>query len=340
MLSLKDGLLRTDLPVVESCIKDLRRNCRCTSCYYNRLSKCEKDHRALFVGVISHFIAHTLALSLFDFLEALLIHLSSEHCEFPNFKNAITSILTQGRSEPVVCPAMDILQVALSLVGHNVEDGISSQQWVISSFKGQVVYPKIFETQCFEKRGYLMISWAAGLLRYEGESYSQGVSERSSTLIPDTLIHHDSETVNILRNLVPDQKLVWKVSRGDNILYVNMGIQDTINGLRHMSKNPLWVLLNLAHSFILKICPHPSDSPLAKSYRLQYTGPLSPYKIDLCDNRIHPHMISAAAVEGNDGLRMLCLTYSYPAPCVIRKDACLTCCIDLCQRTGYSLIIC
>ena len=342
LLSLKDGLLITDLPLVESYINDLRRKCTCTPCSYSdHSSKCERDHGASFFNAISPIIAHILALSLFDFPEALLIHLRGQRSAVTTLDNAVISIFEQGRSEPVICPAGEILQLALSLVGHDVEDDFRFNQWVISSFKGQVVYPKIFETQCLEKRGYLMISWAPGLLQYDGESYSRGVSETLSTLMPDTLSHHGSETVNIPRNLVPDQKLVWQVSRGDNILHVNMGIQDTINGLRHISKTPFRVLLNLAHSFMLETCPHPSDSPLAKTYPwLQYTGPLNPYCIEESDSKNDPHMISVAAVEGNDGLRMLCLTHSHPAPFVIRRDACLTCCIDICQRTGYPLIIC
>lgn len=338
--SLKEGLLIADLPLVQVYIDDLKKNCKCTPCSYSDgSSKCEGNHERHFITAISLLAADILALSLFEFPEALLVYLSGHRVEVASFYDSVSSILEQGQSESSVCPIGEILLHALSLVGHEAEKGFSIRQWVITSFKGQVAYPKIFQTQCIQKQGYLILSWAPGLLQYDGGNYSRGVSDILSTLMPDTLSSQGSETVNISRNLVPDQRLVWQVSRDDNFLRINMGIQETTKGWRHISKTPFRVLLNLAYSFFLETCPHPSDSALVKpNIRLKYTGPLNPYSSE--DSSPTSDQISVAAVEGNDGLRMFCLTWAHPAPFVIREGACLACCVDVCQRTGYPMIIC
>ena len=337
---LKEGLLITDLPLVEKYVDDCEKSCKCTSCSYSdQSSKCTEDHRGTFLRKISVIVADVLALSLFEFPEALLVYHSGCQNECSSLRDSVFSILELGQTKPAICPIGEILSYALTLVGHDFQRNFELKRWVISSSKGQVVYPKIFETQYFEKRGFLMICWAPGLLQYDGENYAHGGSEIMTTSMLDTLSSQGSETANIPRNLVPDQKMIWQVSRSDNFLQINVGVQDTIKRLRHISKTPFLVLSNLAHSFIMETCPHPSDSVFAKpNTRLRYTGPLNPYWSE--DSEPPSDQISVAAVEGNDGLRMLCLTYRYPAPFVIRKGACLACCVDVCRRTGYCIIIC
>ena len=150
-------------------------------------------------------------------------------------EGSIVSILQKGPSDPVIRPAGSIIRFAYHLVGHGIGIGVQERNWVIYSFKGQVVCLKMFETQSLEKWGYLTMCWAPGQLRYDGENYMQGLSEILDNVVLDALSSQVSETVNIPENLVPNPKLIWQVSYGDDILHINMSIQDTINGLRRIS---------------------------------------------------------------------------------------------------------
>ena len=334
LISLKDGLLVTDLPFVKKYIDGRKKSCTRTPCRCSNI--CKGDNGGNFLRRLSYILADVLALSLFDFPETLLVALRGGISQVSTFRNAVFSILKQSQSEPVVCPITEILQYAVRLVGHDV-DNMNNR--VISSFRGQVVYLKIFESNRLEKRGYLMINWAPGLLQYDGENYSSGLSEPLSNLHQDTLSSQGSLTVNIPRNLVPGQRLVWQVSPGDDILLINMGIQDSIHGLRHISKTPFRVLLNLEYSFFMETCPHPSDSELAQPNNLlTYTGPLEPFRSGEDDH--HPGQINVIAVKDNDGLRILSLASGSYQPYVIQRGAYLACCVDICQRIGCQTIVC
>ena len=52
-----------------------------------------------------------------------------------------------------------------------------------------------------------------------------------------------------------------------------------------------------------------------------------------------PEVISVVAVAGSDELRFLSLTREITQPMVIRGDACLVCCLDICRRAGFSMLI-
>ena len=138
----------------------------------------------------------------------LVLYLSGCRNEIRTLENVISSILTQDRSKPVICQISGLLHHALGLIGHDVDYDVRAKAWVVSSFRGQVAYPKIFETHFLEKRGYLTISWAPRLLQYDSERHSKGVSETLPNLQSDTLGSQDNMKVNIPRNLVQAQKLV------------------------------------------------------------------------------------------------------------------------------------
>ena len=58
------------------------------------------------------------------------------------------------------------------------------------------------------------------------------------------------------------------------------------------------------------------------------------------DNPEYADHIAVVALHGNDGMRFLALGYSRHSPGVIRQNACLKCCLDLCRREDLRFVLC
>lgn len=128
---------------------------------------------------LASFAADVLALSLFDNSANLLVHFnhqqSGRHVDATQrsqLRTAIGIILQRGVRQSI--GISHLLDWALSLIGHDVHDDLQKAGWVISNFYGQVVYPKLYETQSLQKRGFLTLSWAPGQLFYNGNIYKRG----------------------------------------------------------------------------------------------------------------------------------------------------------------------
>jgi hypothetical protein len=337
--SLKEGILIGDLPAVVSHLQYLKRHCTCLSCDSLGATSYEICEAEQFFFHLAYLVADVLALSLFDGPETPLVYLNHCRSGSDSFLMAILSILTKGL--PSMCEITEVLQWALTLVGHNVMEDVQKGKWVISCYKGQTIYPKLFETQRLEKRGYLTLSWAPGLLRYDGEAYPRGVGVVNSTSTRDPVTSRPQNTVTIPLNLLPEYRLVWRIARQDAFLEINLGLEDSSKKYSHVLHPPFHVLTNMASILMLEACPHDAKCSLRNpDWFCAYTGPFSPMAIgpDLEDN---DGKVGLVAVDGNDGLRMFALSaYPPPFPFVLRQNSCLSCCLDICRRSSYPVVIC
>jgi hypothetical protein len=336
LVSLKDGLMVTDLPLVSLHLEDLRRSCPCRTCSSTG-PMFEACKIAVFMGRLSEFAADVLLLSLFESPEALLVYNGNHRTS--DFTYAIRQILTTGKQNTV--PLTNVLQAALSVVGHDVADDLNRDVWVLSCYKGQAMYPKLFETRCLQDPGYLTPSWAPGLLCYDGEVYSKAIGDRGAGQTFGRRRPNDMATkdVNLPINLVPDQRLVWRVVRADGFLRINVGIE--VDGTwMSMIYSPFIMLINLSFALIASSCPHSADEPLKSPDKwCQYTEPSEP--LGSSEPTVDPNFISIVAVDGNDGLRMYSLGfYNDPFPFVVRNGACIACCLEICRMAGYPAIVC
>lgn len=338
LISLKEGNLVGDLPLVELHIQHLEKLCTCLKCNplgTTSYKSCEVD---MFFSHLTDLVADILALSLFDCSEKLLVHLNHKvnRSGGDTFKKAIHSILTTGL--PSLCSVTDFLHWALALVGHNVSEDVQNCTWVISCFKGQAVYPKLFETQDLEKRGYLTLSWALGLLRYDGEVYERGVGVHTSANAEDHITSHPQNNVTIPLNLLPGYGLVWRVTHKNGFLEVNLGLEGPDNNHNHVVHAPFRILTNLASALVLEVCRHDANCSLRNpDWFCAYTGPISP----MTNTENTSRKVGLVAVDGNDGLRMFALSaYPSPFPFILRGKSCLSCSLAVSQRTNYPVIIC
>jgi hypothetical protein len=277
------------------------------------------------------------SLSLFESLEALLVY-SGNH-RTSNFSYEIRQILTTGK--PSVVPLKNVLQPALSVVGHDVSDDLEQGLWVLSCYKGQAVYPKLFETRRIQDPGYLTLSWAPGILRYDGEVYSKAIGYRGAGQTLDYSRPNDMATkaVNQFINLVPDQRLVWRVTQEDGFLRISVGIE--VDGTwMSMNHSPLTMLMGLSSAIITRSCPHSADEPLKTPDKwCQYAEPSQPL-LSLKHVK-DPNFVNVVAAEGNDGLRMYALGFcNNTLQSVIRDGTCIACCLEICRIAGYPATIC
>jgi len=103
---------------------------------------------------------------------------------------------------------------------------LKQESWLMSSYCGQVFYPRLFEIRTLDRQGLLTLSGAPGVLRFEGGTYSRAVSPESefyiltATLIPIT----SKLTIPVDRsiNFLADHSTNWRVTIDDNQLYVSL----------------------------------------------------------------------------------------------------------------------
>jgi hypothetical protein len=337
--SLKEGILIGDLPAVVLHLQYLKQHCTCLSCDSLGATSYEICEAKKFFLHLTYLATYVLALSLFDDSETLLVYLNHCRSGSDSFITAIHSILTTGL--PSMCNITEVLQWALTLVGHNVLEDVQKCKWVISCYKGQAVYPKLFETRRLEKRGYLTLSWAPGLLRYDGEAYPRGVGVGNSSITRDPVTSRPQNTVTIPLNLLPEYRLVWRIARQDAFLEINLGLEDSSKKYSHVLHSPFHVLTNMASILMLEACPHDAKCSLRNpDWFCTYTGPFSPMAI-VPGSEDNDGKVGLVAVDGNDGLRMFALSaYPPPFPFVLRQNSCLSCCLDICRRASYPVVIC
>ncbi len=331
---LDESQLISDLPLVRQHLRHLVESCACQLCQeqpipsHKRFYRCKKE---AFLYSFSQFAADILALSIFECPDGLLISLDPGKFT-DGFANAITSIIESGR--PTACPVKHILACALRLVGHKDV----ATEWVISCYKGQAVYPRVYETGDICQPGYLVLYWAPGLLSFEGESYSRAVGYTSSSSENSAMTEQLSH--------VPDEGLEWKVVRRDGYLEVNPAC-GKITGTAS------YILRNLAETLIIRDCPHGSASPFYRpdlfdkygdsdlpfeelSSKSQYEKRGQPLVYFLIKEKVWMVAIKREAINGDVGLCMFVM--SVPDPTLrmtyfaIRSNACLHCCLNLCRK--------
>jgi len=329
------GLRIADLPVVKLHLKTTKEDCLCSKCCHPGLKfkPCATD---MFFHKLAFILADILALSLFEYPNAPLVHLQHHRDGSNPFKQAIYSIISTG--ELAYCNLLYLQQYALELVGHNVLEDVKESRWVMSCFKGQVVYPSLYETSGYNKRGYLTLNWLPGLLRYDGDVYARVIGDEISSIGNDPFIGvHD--TVTRPCNLVSDIKLVWRVVKGDTVLQVSLGLSSQKRDISSCQFSPCTILKNLSSALLLEACPHSPAAVLESPDEFcAFTGPLHVTAIPSQKNGIQ--VVGVVAVDGSNELRIFSLCAGGTViPMVLRKDACLSCCLDACRKTNYPVVI-
>lgn len=349
---LESGHQVTDLPLVKLHLESLKKACPCHLCCiplnFEMQARCLKD---AFLYDAALFLSDALALSLFDCSENLLVRIENgreRRCD--DFHGAVYNIFIPKAGDSMMhcyCEIRFLLDWALMLVGHNVGIKMSSSHWAMSCFKGQAVYPTIFDTNHIKKRGYLALSWLPGILEFRGEKY-EVVKDYADVQQAPTRRDHilSSEEVYRPLNSYPSYSLKWRVNARDGFLGLGVCLEgSSIEILR----NPLQIINTLASSLVFERCLHNRDAELQSADLLcVYTSPLNPKNhygdktsVVAVDGADHLRFYSLVAVDGADNLQFYYKRGSITiiVPMVVRIDACLECCLAVCRTADCSILV-
>ena len=272
------GIGLTDLPVMALHLRTLKEEFQCAGCYpaggdgaVCKLVRFRAD--------FSVVVADILALSLFDNPEGLRVSniLHRPHRNNSNeFVKAIQLTVEYGAAGD--CNIVSLLNWGLQLVGHNVKQ-LEGKSWVMTSYKGQTIWPKIYDTHVFAKRGFLSLYWLPGLIRYKNQVYSRAFGPDMIQIGADPVTGTCQENVSGPRNLCHGMELEWNVVPDEDGIIVTTGVRDGTKKYGLAASCPTLVLTSLSNAFLVEECCHGPDANLVKPDIFSaYTGPLKPFK--------------------------------------------------------------
>ena len=327
-----------DLAFLQDHLVNLKAACSCSRCKGGSVYiKCKA---VTAMENLAAFVADALALSLFECPDNLLVwrNVASESRE--ELKKTCLSILNDETSSK--CSINDVLVSALDLVGHPINDGMRDGNWVMSAYRGQAVYLKLFETLELRHPGFLQLSWSPGVLNFEGELYSYVTSHvgwRSSSGHGVPAEGAPAEVTKPL-NLMPGIHPIWLVTKRDGYLEVSLGLSKPSAEI-----GPRFAVNVLASSLVLQDCAHnDKDRVLDRSDdNSRYTSPLSP--LGVAPGEAGDGKLAVVAVDRSNGLRLLALAFGGGTAAgsvhfVLRGGACLQCAIQICRNWGWEAVIC
>jgi hypothetical protein len=319
--ALEPGLLLSDVPIVKTWT--------------------EGNPGGSFSKAISPIVADILALSLFDScLDSMLVY----YCRNRKLGNrsmrvweyTVQRILETGA--PQKCDIRTILAFTLGLVRHEVSS--NEWKWVASSFRGQVIFPRVFEDNTLQQEGYLELLCFPGILEPEG-------AKRPFNLVRPQVQHlvicNDdflSNRITSIVNWYQDHQLLWHTSAREDCLQIGMGWTKSQTSL-----DPFNILQTLAHA-LFATCSHDPDTHRDNLPDCHCRSPV--------DDQLHGKQyaseseITVFPVANDPGLSMLALssiawrTVAYRAGdpvVIINQGACLDCLISFCHLFACRCLI-
>jgi hypothetical protein len=205
---------------------------------------------------------------------------------------------------------------------------------IVTSGKGQVIYPILFETSQIERQGSLKLYCLPGSLKHQGEAYdsvvSNGVLPTSTQHYTVTLPEPVTGPINCFRNPTTS----WKISVQDNGSLLARIIWD-IEYLAYCEINPLAILMQLKSTLLVENCGHSSRAQLPSPN--QDASFIVPWK----HGERSVDSVNVVPVDGADDVRCFAVGWEYMQgrPVVLRGNSCLACCLEVCRATGIRCLI-
>lgn len=348
---LSEGSLFEHLPLIKRHLEHLQQNCGCNECQ----NKTEKDAETLtndslcnisdFFYNLSTIIMNILTLSLFESPSTVLIRPSHERYRGANMRNSICQLLWTGK--PQKYEDGDLLNWARSMVGHIFDD--EDRSLILTSSQGQVVYPAAYETYRVEKSGYLRLLCFPGILKYNGDSYNVVASKpiKARYLLPsscssissngsDLSSQKRNQGFGVLQpvNLHRNASVSWKIS-----IQENQEMQaDLMIAIREKefraTRNPECALLSLRDTLICESCPHNSRARMTEADHFTTNQP--PWFENKATGS--EELVNIIPVDCSDALRYFALA-SNDSSAVLRRQACLRCCLEVCRDNDAQVLI-
>ncbi|KFY77278.1 hypothetical protein V499_03261 [Pseudogymnoascus sp. VKM F-103] len=353
-INLRQGMLIADLPLVSRHLQSLMEKCLCNQCcestqrHARPTSNKDFCSREDFFRSLGFIIVELLVLSLFESSTPILVRLSLErNGGVPVLDGTVAKVIKTGESFPF--NDMHLLDWARSMVGHMFDN--EERSLIMTSGKGQVVYPVIFDTFYVEKQGYLKLYCLPGALRYQNDTYNVVSSpedikddETDNDEIDNDEIMDDEATypnlpsfpaVSKPLNLLKDLILSWKVTiRENKELQIKLMIRSKTDTSLVAETDPLLILTSLSNTLLLERCPHHHSAQLISAD--QFSSYISLW--DLVEGALgSTSHVGVVPVDGADDLR--CFAIAYLKSLILRRGSCLQCCLNLCRDTGVPFLV-
>ncbi|KAH7242780.1 hypothetical protein BKA59DRAFT_457344 [Fusarium tricinctum] len=334
----------SQLPLVEAHLQSLENSCACENCcqspFQHHVSN-EWCLQADFFQSLAFLILDLLAFSLLDHPTSLRLFTSRDRSRGDGILSEISDILESGTSEEPDASqidAMDIWDWARSLVGHgDIDDEYRSL--IMTSKRGQVIYPLLLETFRFEHHGYLRLCVLPGTLRCDGLVYDVVSCPDMNTSRLDQHEHPQlspSIEVTEVRDLLPTFDVSWGVETQDNKhIELYLVVRDSNRPSFIIKENPLLLLPSLADTLLLSGCPHSRDAKLSRpDIFCRYAAPWHDHA-SAYDSHSNVDVIATASSNMLRAFSLSCIS----GPKVLRGNACIGCCLQVCRITQGSIHI-
>jgi hypothetical protein len=257
--------------------------------------------------------------------------LTRETGGMPALDDNLSNVIKTGNSYNY--DDMDLFEWARSMVGHVFDD---DRSLLMTSGKGQVIYPVVFDTFYIEKQGYLRLYCLPRTLRYENDTYNVMSTPDDIEFVRTTYLNPPSyPKVSRPLNVFKDFILSWKITIQENKeLHIKLMICSNANISFVVETDPLVILLSLRDTLLLERCPHNRHAQLTTADR--FSSYISPWyqKNQASDST---SQVGVVPVDCADGLR--CFAICCQNSSVLRRNSCLQCCLNLCRDTDVQSLI-
>jgi len=349
LTELLEGSLVQDLPLVMLARGAVCRSCTCSECKnQTESSRINRRHCefTLFVQDISVCVAVILAISLLESRDpdGVLLRFSGPLSERTDpLIRKIASILHKGQLATV--EEKEVVRWILQLLGHQrLLQRVGDRRWIMSSEHGQVVYPQLLEKRRVEKHGILSLLCVPGALLWKDEPYAFVTSspiysfpQSDSSGSDDEMGGQEGEGKEVVpgnkvcrpTDSFPGHRISWQVGIGEDELTLSLVSMDfpSLPG-----RNPAIVLATAAQSLFVDCVHDPmADLPPSTSRHYCFTTPAKPQPL-------RSGVVGIVPCDQNERMRFFTLASGKVG--VIRRDACLECCIAHCRLAGLNFVIC
>ncbi|UPK96990.1 hypothetical protein LCI18_007925 [Fusarium solani-melongenae] len=333
------------LPLVSVHLKSLKETCECKSC-------CKSTNRSIqdavgeewcakesFFRSLSFLITDIFAFSLYGCDSSLkVIKTQSREKNAVGFQRAIWKFLQNGTLTSPINP-MDLLDWARNLAGHGGTK-IGKEGLIMTYKAGQVIYPAIFESFEPWRQGYLQLYAIKGTLKLNKIPYDTVSSPGFPAPVerrgdPAGFPRHGP--VSKPENLLEGFEFSWDVTPLDGKeIHAYMMLREK-KGELVFKRDPLILLQSFANTLIMGNCAHDYESGLPyEDLECSLSVPWGDHTKAVAS----ASKVDAVAVAGGKELRFFSLAavdFAYSK--VLRGDACLECCLDVCRRNGIHVLI-
>lgn len=232
----------------------------------------------------------------------------------------------------------DIFEWAKSLVGHGDIDE-EERTLIMTSKRGQVLYPLAFETLRIQKYGYFQLCVLPGTIRHDGLLYdvvSCPDDDHEVTQIHEHPTLPESLEVIQPMNLLSGFEMSWQIDpQPDKELYLYVTMRDKKRQSFVVKRDPMMALKGLSDVLLLEECPHGPRAQLSRPDKFcRYMAPWH----NCVEDDISASSVDIFAIASNDSHRFFALSCSN-LPAVLRRNACLSCCLQVCRATLVHSVI-